>query len=90
MIYIVILIDILIYQLFRELTEPECDRDYNNKKLKMLQKMIMTDEDDLENITGEQLQEELDKIIRDYKQKKLETQQTLNNKTLDEKFIISV
>ena len=50
----------------------------------------MTDEDDLENITGEQLQEELDKIIRDYKQKKLETQQTLNNKTLDEKFIISV
>ena len=30
----------------------------------MLQKMIMTDEDDLENITGEQLQEELDKIIR--------------------------
>ena len=56
----------------------------------MLQKMIMTDEDDLENITGEQLQEELDKIIRDYKQKKLETQQTLNNKTLDEKFIISV
>ena len=74
---------------FRELTEPECDRDYNNKKMKMLHNISNTN-DDIENISGEQLQEELDKIIRDYQQKKLNNQQTNNNPQMDEKFIISV
>ena len=51
---------------------------------------ISNTNDDIENISGEQLQQELDKIIRDYQQKKLNNQQTNNNPQMDEKFIISV
>ena len=46
--------------------------------------------DDLENITGEQLQEELDKIIRDYKEKKQQKQVQSNEKVANKKFIINV
>ena len=57
----------------------------------MIHKMVTNDNDDIENITGEQLQQELDKIIRDYKEKKLSSQQSSNNQSsMDEKFIISV
>ena len=86
---------------FRELTEPECDRDYGAKKLSWLQQMMGHDPkintksndpddiDNIENITGEQLQKELDQIIRDYKQKKQNNSQN-HRKDDDKKFIISV
>ena len=55
--------------------------------------MLINDHNDgLENISGEQLQEELDKIIRDYKRKKqIEARQKNKEPSKgDEKFIISV
>ena len=72
----------LIPQFSRDWTEPECDREYRKA-----QKMK---NDDLENITGEQLQEELDKIIRDYKEKKQQKQVQSNEKVANKKFIINV
>ena len=57
---------------FRELTEPECDRD----------------QDGLEDISGEQLQMELEKIIQDYRRDKQKLHNT--EKSKQEKFIISV
>ena len=56
----------------RELTEPECDRD----------------QDALEDISGEQLQMELEKIIQDYRRDKQKLHNT--EKSKQEKFIISV
>ena len=48
--------------------------------------------DNIENITGEQLQKELDQIIRDYKQKKQSNTQNHRKERSsdDKKFIISV
>ena len=74
------------------MTEPECDREFS-KKTKSSQKILINDHNDgLENISGEQLQEELDKIIRDYKRKKqIEARQKNKEPSKgDEKFIISV
>ena len=74
------------------MTEPECDREFS-KKTKSSQKILINDHNDgLENISGEQLQEELDKIIRDYKRKKqIEARQKNKEPSRgDEKFIISV
>jgi len=74
------------------LTEPECDREFS-RKTKSSQKILINDHNDgLENISGEQLQEELDKIIRDYKRKKqIEARQKNKESSRgDEKFIISV
>ena len=74
------------------MTEPECDREFS-RKTKSSQKILINDHNDgLENISGEQLQEELDKIIRDYKRKKQidERQKNKESSRGDEKFIISV
>ena len=74
------------------MTEPECDREFS-RKTKSSQKILINDHNDgLENISGEQLQEELDKIIRDYKRKKqIEARQKNKESSRgDEKFIISV
>lgn len=75
---------LLILQFSRDWTEPECDREYRkNTKLNKTEQ--------IENISGQQLQEELDKIIRDYKEKKkIKTQQQNNENTLNKKFIINV
>lgn len=96
---------LIILSFFRELTEPECDHDYGAKKLSWLQQMMghdlksinsksndPDDIDNIENITGEQLQKELDQIIRDYKQKKQNTGQNHRKErnSDDKKFIISV
>ena len=74
------------------MTEPECDREFS-RKTKSSQKILINDHNDgLENISGEQLQEELDKIIRDYKRKKQIDARQKNKESSrgDEKFIISV
>ena len=74
------------------MTEPECDREFS-RKTKSSQKILINDHNDgLENISGEQLQEELDKIIRDYKRKKQMEARQKNKESSrgDEKFIISV
>ena len=96
---------LIILSFFRELTEPECDHDYGAKKLSWLQQMMghdlksinsksndPDDIDNIENITGEQLQKELDQIIRDYKQKKQNNGQNHRKErsSEDKKFIISV
>ena len=60
--------------LLRELTEPECDRNPGNTAL--------------EDISGEQLQLELEQIIQDYRRKKQKQENIEKNK--QEKFIISV
>jgi len=70
----------------RELTEPECDRDYSSLGRDQ-ERGRSREEDQVENISSEQLQEELDRIIANYKEKK----NKLNSKQAsDEKFIISV
>ena len=61
--------------LLRELTEPECDRDSSRVAA-------------LEDISGEQLQLELEQIIEDYRRKKQKQENIEKNK--QEKFIISV
>ena len=86
--------------LCRELTEPECDRDLYSKKMSWLQqmmggeeqKMAGDQEEGVEDITGEQLQQELDQIIRDYKEKKQQESQKQNKEVPpnEHKFIISV
>ena len=50
------------------------------------------DIENIENITGEQLQKELDQIIRDYKKKKRNNTQNhrKDGNSDDKKFIISV
>ena len=50
------------------------------------------DIENIENITGEQLQKELDQIIRDYKKKKRNNTQNprKDGSSDDKKFIISV
>ena len=49
-------------------------------------------EEGVEDITGEQLQQELDQIIRDYKEKKQQESQKQNKEVPpnEHKFIISV
>ena len=86
--------------LCRELTELECDRDLYSKKMSWLQqmmggegeKMAGDQEEGVEDITGEQLQQELDQIIRDYKEKKQQESQKQNKEVPpnEHKFIISV
>ena len=52
----------------------------------------LENQDTIENITGEQLQQELDQIIRDYKQKKQNSSQNQKKgrNSENKKFIISV
>ena len=85
--------------LFRELTEPECDRDLYSKKMSWLQQMMGGEEqvageegEGVEDITGEQLQQELDQIIREYKEKKQQESHKQNKEVPpnEHKFIISV
>ena len=56
------------------------------------QKMAGDQEEGVEDITGEQLQQELDQIIRDYKEKKQQESQKQNKEVPpnEHKFIISV
>ena len=72
--------------LYRELTEPECDRDYSTF-LGQNQERSLSEVDLLENITSQQLQQELDQIIENYKKKKNKNNSA---KSEEEKFIISV
>ena len=65
--------------LLRELTEPECDRDPSRGA---------SVNNALEDISGEQLQLELEQIIEDYRRKKQKQENIEKNK--QEKFIISV
>ena len=85
--------------LCRELTEPECDRDLYSKKMSWLQQMMRGEEkmageegEGVEDITGEQLQQELDQIIREYKEKKQQESHKQNKEVPPNKhkFIISV
>ena len=72
----------------RELTEPECDRDYSSLGRDQERSRSRASEgDQLENISSQQLQEELDRIIANYKEKKNKKN---SSKASDEKFIISV
>ena len=68
------------------MTEPECDRDYSSLGRDQ-DRSRSREEDQVENISSEQLQEELDRIIANYKEKKNKLK---SEKASDEKFIISV
>ena len=72
----------------RELTEPEFDRDYSSLGRDQERSRSRASEgDQLENISSQQLQEELNRIIANYKEKKNKKN---SEKASDEKFIISV
>jgi len=68
----------------RELTEPECDREY---WLHGNERSGSNERDLVENISREQLQQELDMIIANYKAKKNKKNE---EKAAEDKFTISV
>jgi len=76
----------------RELTEPECDREWvrRGRRSRSVGRPEEEGEEEIENISSEQLQQELNTIIANYQQEKARKAQEANSGEQSQRFIISV